>query len=85
MYNYILLGDKFKNTENGWITDFTPEANMYHKNSHQELLTAFVTAGLGAGIITSFAISQGQHPLVGIGITAFAAVAAIICDRVMSL
>jgi hypothetical protein len=53
---------------------------MHHKNSHQDLLTAFVTAGLGAGIITSFAISQGQHPLVGIGITAFAAVAAIICD-----
>ena len=38
-------------------------------------------AALGAGIITSFAVSQGQNPLVGLGITAFAAVSAVAIDH----
>ncbi|MDF0553841.1 hypothetical protein [Kamptonema sp. UHCC 0994] len=55
---------------------------MYGKRSDEDLLKAAVTAALGAGIVTSFAVSQGQHPLVALGITAFAAVAAVICDRI---
>jgi len=54
---------------------------MYHKRSNEELLKAGVTAALGAGVITSFAVSQGQNPFVALGITLFAAVAAVICDR----
>lgn len=56
---------------------------MYNKNSQGGLLTAAVTAGLGAGVVTSFAVSQGQNPLVALGITAFSAVAALLCDALM--
>ena len=49
--------------------------------SKKDWLGALVAAGLGAGIITSFAVSQGQNPLIGIGITAFAATVAVILDH----
>ncbi len=51
-----------------------------YKNQPKDLLTSLVTAGLGAGIITSFAVSQGQSPWVGIGITLFAAGMAVVFD-----
>ena len=38
-------------------------------------------AALGAGVITSFAVSQGQNPFVGLGITVFAAIAAVLIDH----
>ena len=57
---------------------------MYGNRSHKNLLEAVVTAGLGAGIVTSFAISQGQHPLLAFGITGFAIVVALMVDRLMN-
>ncbi|MGK7919966.1 MAG: hypothetical protein AB4080_08155 [Trichodesmium sp.] len=54
---------------------------MYKNGSNRDPLVVVVTAGLGAGIVTSFAVSQGQHPLTAMGITIFAAVMALICDR----
>lgn len=54
---------------------------MYDKNSNKDLLAAAVTAALGAGAVTTFAVSQGQHPLVAIQITAFAVLVALVCDR----
>ncbi|WP_170861412.1 hypothetical protein [Geitlerinema sp. PCC 9228] len=54
---------------------------MYEPNSGKDLLTNVVTASLGAGIVTSFAVAQGQHPLLALGITAFAGVTAVVCDR----
>ncbi len=45
---------------------------MYNKNTNKDLLGAAITAALGAGIVTSFAVSQGQHPMIAIGITAMA-------------
>ena len=45
-------------------------------------LNSMVTAGIGAGIITSFAVSQGQSPWLALGITAFAAIAAVLIDRI---
>ncbi len=54
---------------------------MYNKNTNKDLMSAGLTAGLGAGIVTSFAVSQGQNPFVGLGITAFASVAAVIIDH----
>ncbi|MBK4729507.1 hypothetical protein JJD41_06455 [Oxynema sp. CENA135] len=56
---------------------------MYDKNSNKDWATAAVTAALGAGIVTSFAVGQGQHPLVALGITGFAVVAALICDALL--
>lgn len=51
---------------------------MYNKNTDKDLLGAALTAGLGAGIVTSFAVGQGQHPLMALGITAIAALCGVI-------
>ena len=45
-------------------------------------LNSVVTAGIGAGIITSLAVSQGQSPWLGLGITVFAAISAVLIDRI---
>lgn len=47
---------------------------MYKK----DWLGAAVTAALGAGIVTSFAVSQGQNPLVALAITSFSALVALL-------
>lgn len=54
---------------------------MYDKNTDKNLLEAAAHATLGAGIVTSFAVSQGQHPLIAVGITLFAALIAVACRR----
>lgn len=54
---------------------------MYNKNSDQDLLGAVVTAALGAGIVTSFAVSQGQNPLVALAITGFSALVAVLLSQ----
>lgn len=51
---------------------------MYNNNSDKDLLGAALTAALGAGIVTSFAVGQGQHPMIALGITAFAALCGVI-------
>lgn len=51
---------------------------MYNNPSDKDLLGAALTAGLGAGIVTSFAVAQGQHPLIGLGITLLAAICGVI-------
>lgn len=56
---------------------------MYNKNSQGDLLTAVVTAGLGAGVVTSFAVCCGQNPLTALAITGFSAVAALLFDSLM--
>ncbi|MGD1950076.1 MAG: hypothetical protein ACFB14_10570 [Leptolyngbyaceae cyanobacterium] len=50
-------------------------------NARKDWLGALMMAGLGAGIITSFAVSQGQNPFVGLGITAFASIVAVLFDH----
>ena len=54
---------------------------MYKKNTDKDLLTAALTAALGAGVVTSFAVSQGQHPLLALAITVMAALFAVICHQ----
>lgn len=54
---------------------------MYKKNTDKDPVGAAVTAALGAGIVTSFAVSQGQHPLIALAITAIAALFAVICHQ----
>jgi ABC-type cobalamin transport system permease subunit len=53
---------------------------MYN-NSTKDPVVAAVTAGLGAGVVACFSVSQGQNVLVAIGVTAFATVAALLVDR----
>ncbi len=55
---------------------------MYNKNSDTDWLGAAVTAALGAGIVTSFAVSQGQNPLVALAITGFSVVVALLCSHI---
>lgn len=52
---------------------------MYNKNSDKDWLSAVVTAALGAGVVTSFAVSQGQDPFVALGITGFSVSIALLC------
>ena len=46
-------------------------------------LTSLVVAGLGASVMTSFAVGQGQSPIVALGVTAIAAVSAIAIDGLL--
>ncbi|KPQ37303.1 MAG: hypothetical protein HLUCCA11_02385 [Phormidesmis priestleyi Ana] len=51
-----------------------------YDNSNRDWVGSLLIAAIGAGVITSFAVSQGQNPLEGLGITAIAAVAAVTID-----
>ena len=52
---------------------------MYNKNTNKDLMSAGLTAGLGAGIVTSFAVSQGQNPFIALAITVGAGLFGVIC------
>jgi hypothetical protein len=52
-----------------------------YKKTNKDLVGAALTAGLGAGVVTSFAVSQGQHPLIALAITGMAALFAVICHQ----
>jgi hypothetical protein len=54
---------------------------MYNKNSDKDWLGAAVMAALGAGIVTSFAVSQGQNPFLALVITGFSALIALLCSQ----
>lgn len=54
---------------------------MYDKNSPKDLLSAVIASAVGAGIVTTFAVSQGQHPLIALLITGLAVLVALGCDR----
>lgn len=54
-----------------------------YDNSRKDWLASFVIAGLGAGVITSFAVAQGQDPFVGLGITAIASALAVLMESLL--
>lgn len=54
---------------------------MYRNKSTRSVLDVALPTAVGAGVVTSFAIAQGQHPAIAIGITALVTVFAVICDR----
>ena len=54
-----------------------------HKDFRKDWVTSLVIAALGAGVITSFAVSQGQNPITGLGITAIAALFTVIVDSLL--
>jgi hypothetical protein len=51
---------------------------MYNKST-SSLIDAALSAAIGAGVVTSVAIAQGQHPGIAIAITALATLFAVIC------
>ncbi|MEM8543454.1 MAG: hypothetical protein AAGF66_05615 [Cyanobacteria bacterium P01_H01_bin.119] len=56
---------------------------MYNKNSRTDWLGAAVMAGLGAGVVTSIAVSMGQDPVIAASITLFAIAGSLLLDRVI--
>lgn len=54
---------------------------MYNGNTQKDYVQAGLVAGLGAGVATSFAVSQGQHPAIALVITLMAAGFAMLCHR----
>jgi hypothetical protein len=52
-------------------------------DSRPALTTQLAVACLGAGVITSFAVAQGQNPFTALGITLFSAVAAVMVGQVL--
>jgi hypothetical protein len=54
---------------------------MYKKDTNSAFLNAALVSTVGAGIVTSFAISQGQDPALAVLITAIAVGFTLICHR----
>ncbi|MBD2550238.1 hypothetical protein H6G65_11730 [Microcystis elabens FACHB-917] len=52
--------------------------------SGSELTSHLAVASLGAGVITTLAVAQGQSPLTALGITLFSAVAAVVVGQVIA-
>lgn len=68
----------------GGLSEFYPiEPESMHKNVRKDWIASLVIAALGAGVITSFAVSQGQNPFVGMGITVIAALFAVTFDSLL--
>ncbi|MEL7329092.1 MAG: hypothetical protein AAGJ69_04530 [Cyanobacteria bacterium J06559_1] len=58
-------------------------AQYMHNNVRKDLVVSLVIAALGAGVITSFAVNQGQNPFIGLGITAVSALFAVTIDSLL--
>jgi hypothetical protein len=48
-----------------------------------ELISQLAVASIGAGIITSLAVAQGQNPFTALGITLFSALAAVVVGQLL--
>ena len=48
-----------------------------------EITQQLAFAALGAGVITTVAVAQGQSPLTALGITVFSAVAAVMVGQIL--
>jgi hypothetical protein len=60
-----------------------PRTVLPSPHSRGELTTQLAVACLGAGVITSLAVAQGQNPVTALGITLFSAVAAVAVGQVL--
>jgi small neutral amino acid transporter SnatA (MarC family) len=54
---------------------------MYKNRSGYSLFDIAMPAVLGAGVVTTFAISQGQHPAIAVSITVISTIFAVICHK----
>lgn len=50
---------------------------------HGDLVNQLAVACIGAGVVTSLAVAQGQNPLTALGITLFSAVAAVMAGQLL--
>ena len=51
--------------------------------SRSALVPQLAVACLGAGVVTSLAVAQGQSPMTALGITVFSAIAAVAVGQVL--
>lgn len=51
--------------------------------NRSELTSQLAVAALGAGVVTSLAVAQGQNPMTALGITLFSAIAAVMVGQVL--
>ncbi|MEX0589028.1 MAG: hypothetical protein WD136_07195 [Cyanobium sp.] len=52
-------------------------------NSRPELISQLAMACLGAGVVTTVAVAQGQNPMTALGITLSSALAAVMVGQVI--
>jgi lysozyme family protein len=52
-------------------------------NSRPDLASQLALACLGAGVITTVAVAQGQSPLTALGITLFSGLAAVMVGQIL--
>jgi hypothetical protein len=50
---------------------------------HGDLVNQLAVACIGAGVVTSLAVAQGQNPLTALCITLFSAVAAVMAGQLL--
>lgn len=48
-----------------------------------EVITQLAVACVGAGVVTTVAVAQGQNPLTALGITLFSGLAAVMVGQVL--
>jgi small neutral amino acid transporter SnatA (MarC family) len=53
---------------------------MYRNRSGYALFDVAMPAVIGAGVVTTFAMAQGQHPAIAIAITAVSAIFAVVFE-----
>lgn len=71
-------------------SDRTPSQNVRgteeleaSRAATQQLFTQLAVACLGAGVVTTVAVAQGQNPFTALGITLFSAVAAVAVGQIL--
>lgn len=62
---------------------YGPNNSRTHLESRNDIATQLCVACLGAGVITTMAVAQGQSPLTALGITLFSGIAAVMVGQVI--
>ena len=60
-----------------------PNNSRTNVESRNDIATQLCVACLGAGVITTMAVAQGQSPLTALGITRFSGIAAVMVGQVL--
>ena len=65
--------------ESKFLNNTTPNSSSEEQDTPlTRVVWQLAVAAVGAGVVTTFAVAQGQDPLVALGITLFSACAAVV-------
>ena len=67
----------------GWICQTHAKRVQQPPSRRDEITQKLAFAALGAGVITTVAVAQGQNPLTALGMTVFSAVAAVVVGQIL--